>query len=101
MHTKFFTWEGRCYENKYNNRDMSNIYISVLENIDNMLVDFKKFEEVEDIERIYNPHNDPKKDNDFERYATIIISDQNRDNFFKILELQGFKADPPKKLFLK
>ena len=40
---------------------MSNIYISVLENIDNMLVDFKKFEEVEDIERIYNPHNDPKK----------------------------------------
>lgn len=95
---KTFTWEGRCYENKYDNMELINIYISMqvssdfcdltVNNIKTwlgkklVLYEEKKYdeenEEDEHIEEIYY-------------CATIVVLEEQKDEILSYLTTQGFQ----------
>ena len=94
---KTFTWEGRCYQTKYNNMELLNIYLNfsnntpfdqVVAEIQSTLGDKIMFCE----NQLSHPHSNSDSDSDMAQDSvTIVIKEENKGEIFAYLKAQGFK----------
>ena len=88
-----FTWEGRCYGKKYENKDLLNITLCVSnESIDPIITDItEKFgNKIILWDRQWQERWDDFEASDLMTFITLVIEEKQRDEFFKYLKTVRF-----------
>ena len=88
-----FTWEGRCYGRKYENKDLLNITLCVYnESIDWIVSDIKEKFGTKIIlwDRQWDERWDDFEESDLITFITLVIEEKQKDEFFRYLKILRF-----------